>query len=106
MISTGWYKDMFSAFFDRFEVREKDEYPVYLSGKGAADALLDKNSGFTLGDIEKLFDNPIAHWPLSLTCPECKESVDVGHLDWTDLVCMSCDKAIERSRWVLKGFEK
>lgn len=106
MISTGWYKDMFSAFFDRFEVLEKNEYPAYSSGKGATDALLDKNSSFTLGDMEQLFDNPTAYWPLSLTCPKCKESVDVGHLDWTDLVCMPCGESIERNRWVLKGFEK
>lgn len=106
MISTGWYKDMFDAFFERFEVLGKDEYPQYLSGKGATDVLMDKNTSFTLGDMEQLFENPTAYWPLSLTCPECKEIVDVGHLDWTDLVCMSCDSTIERSRWILKGFER
>ena len=38
MISPGWYKDMFDAFFDRFEVKEKGEY-------GATDALLNKTRG-------------------------------------------------------------
>ena len=47
MISPGWYKDifdsfmekdMFDAFFDRFEVKEKGEY-------GATDALLNKSRG-------------------------------------------------------------
>lgn len=103
MISSGWYKDMLDAFFDRFEVLEKNEYPTH----GATDALLNKSrGGFTLGDMERLFDNPTAHWPLPITCPICKTSVDVGHLDWSDLVCMSCDEAVERGDWILKGFEK
>ena len=106
MISTGWYKDMFDAFFERFEVLEKDEYPKYLRNKGAMDVLFDKNTSFTLGDMEHLFDNPTPHWPLSLTCPECKEIVDIGHLDWTHLNCISCGSTIERSLWILKGFEK
>ncbi len=108
MISPGWYKDMFDSFmekdmfdsfFDRFEVKEKGEY-------GATDALLNKNRGFTLGDMERLFDNPTAYWPLPITCPKCRTSVDVGHLDWSDLVCMSCDEAVERGDWILKGFEE
>ena len=99
MISTGWYKDMLDAFFDRFEVKETSDY-------GATDALLNKSYGFTLGDMERLFDNPTAHWPLPITCPKCKNSSDVGHLDWDTLVCTSCHAEVERNDWILKGFEK
>ena len=99
MISTGWYKDMVGAFVDRFEVKETSDY-------GATDALLNKSYGFTLGDMERLFDNPTAHWPLPITCPKCKNSFDVGHLDWDTLVCTSCHAEVERNDWILKGFEK
>ncbi len=99
MISTGWYKDMVGAFVDRFEVKETSDY-------GATDALLNKSYGFTLGDMERLFDNPTAHWPLPITCPKCKNSSDVGHLDWDTLVCTSCHAEVERNDWILKGFEK
>ena len=102
MISPGWYKDMLDAFHRRFEVLEKNEYPTY----GATDALLNKSRGFTLGDMELLFDNPTAHWPLPITCPRCKSNSDVGHLDWDTLVCTSCKAEVERGDWILKGFEK
>lgn len=99
MISPGWYKDMLDAFHRRFEVKEKGEY-------GATDALLNKSRGFTLGDMERLFDNPTAYWPLPITCPRCKSNSDVGHLDWDTLVCTSCKAEVERGDWILKGFEK
>ena len=99
MVSTGWYKDMLAVFFDRFEVKETSDY-------GATDALLNKSYGFTLGDLEQLIDNPTAHWPLPITCPKCKNSSSVGHLDWDTLVCTSCNAEVERNDWILKGFEK
>ena len=99
MISPGWYKDMLDAFHRRFEVKEKGEY-------GATDALLNKSRGFTLGDMERLFDNPTAYWPLPITCPRCKTSLDVENLSWDTFVCTSCKAEVERGDWILKGFEK
>ena len=47
-----------------------------------------------------------AYWPLPITCPKCKSSLDVGHLDWDALVCTSCHAEVKRGDWILKGFEK
>ena len=96
------YQSFVNAFHRHFEVLEKNEYPTY----DTTDTILNKNRSFTLGDMERLFTNTTTHWPLPITCPKCKNSLNVGHLEWDTLTCTFCRAEVERLDWILKGFEK
>ncbi len=99
MISTGWYKDMVGAFVDRFEVKETSDY-------GATDALLNKSYGFTLGDMERLFDNPTAHWPLQSHAQNVKIAPTLGILIGTRSSARLAMPKWSATTGLLKGFEK
>ena len=39
---------------------------------------------------------------IDITCPECLESLTVGHLCWSAIKCINCKKYIEKQDFLIQ----